>query len=150
EVTQEENDQGQLKAMMGAAQATLKKIGYARRMGTALADAGYGCERNLEWAADGRGKTDYLIATLKDWKQRKALRNEPVPVGRTPGGMNVRERMERKLRTQRGRRLYKRRGCTVEPTFGQVKTVQGFEGFSRRGMGRRKASGKSSERRTTS
>ncbi|MGH7441962.1 MAG: transposase, partial [bacterium] len=74
EVTQEENDQGQLKPMMAAAQATLKKIGYAQRMGTALADAGYGCERNLEWAADGRRKTDYLIATLKDWKQRKALR----------------------------------------------------------------------------
>ncbi|MGH9447917.1 MAG: transposase, partial [Terriglobia bacterium] len=112
EVTQEENDQGQLKAMMGAAQATLKKIGYARRMGTALADAGYGCERNLEWAADGHGKTDYLIATLKDWKQRKALRNEPAPVGRIPRGMNVRDRMERKLRTHRGRRLYKKRGCT--------------------------------------
>ncbi|MGH7442431.1 MAG: transposase, partial [bacterium] len=103
-------------------------------MGTALADAGYGCGRNLEWAADGRRKADYLIETWKDWKQRKALRNEPAPVGRIPRGMKVRERMDRKLRTQRGRRLYKRRGCTVEPTFGQVKTAQGFEGYSRRGM----------------
>jgi transposase len=134
EVTQEENDQGQLKPMMGAATATLAKIGIKRTMGTALADAGYGCEKNLHWATDGRKTTDFLIATLKDWKQRKALRDEPTPVGRCPQGMNARDRMERKLRTRRGRRLYKKRACTVEPTFGQVKTVQGFEGFSRRGM----------------
>ncbi len=42
--------------------------------------------------------------------------------------------MERKLLTQRGRALYKRRGVLVEPVFGQVKEGQDFRHFMRRGL----------------
>ena len=41
--------------------------------------------------------------------------------------------MERALLTKRGRRLYKLRGQTVEPVFGQIKTVRGCDRFMRRG-----------------
>ena len=76
-----------------------------------------------------------LIATTKDWKQRKLLREKGCPRGRIPKGLSPRDRMERKLLTKRGRALYKMRGMLVEPVFGQVKEGQGFRRFMRRGLG---------------
>ena len=74
-----------------------------------------------------------LIATSKDWKQRQALREQPPPRGRCPKGLTARDRMERTLLTTRGRRLYKKRGQTVEPVFGQIKSTRGCDRFMRRG-----------------
>lgn len=41
--------------------------------------------------------------------------------------------MEQTLLTTRGRRLYKQRGQTVEPVFGQIKSVWGCDRLMRRG-----------------
>jgi transposase len=71
-VTQEENDIRQLHPMLERAQANLKAIAYPQTVGTALADAGYCSEANLR-AADPAGPA-LLVATNKDWKHRKALR----------------------------------------------------------------------------
>ena len=131
EVTQEENDIKQLHPMLERAQANLKAIAYPQAVGTALADAGYCSEANLR-EADPDGPA-LLIATNKDWKQRKALREQPPPRGRYPKGLTARDRMERTLLTTRGRRLYKQRGQTVEPVFGQIKSARGCDGFMRRG-----------------
>ena len=131
EVTQEENDMKQLHPMLKRAQANLKAIAYLQAVGTALADAGYCSEANLV-AADPAGPA-LLMAPNKDWKQRKALREQPPPRGRSPKGLTGRDRMERMLLTTRGRRLYKKRGQTVEPVFGQIKSARGCDGFMRRG-----------------
>ncbi|WP_290898173.1 transposase [Hoeflea sp.] len=69
----------------------------------------------------------------EDWKQRKAMRDAPPPRGRMPGNLSTRERMDRKLLTRRGRTLYRLRGQTVEPVFGQMKEIQGADGFMMRG-----------------
>jgi hypothetical protein len=132
DVTQEENDQNQLKPMMGLMKENLEAVGLSAKVGVALADAGYGREENLEWA-EGQDE-DYLIATQKDWKQKKAMRELPTPRGRMPKGMTSRERMERKLMTHRGRKLYKLRSCAVEPVYGQVKYDRGCDKFQRRGV----------------
>ena len=79
---------------------------------------------------------ELFIATQKDRRQRAALREAPPPRGRMPKGMTARERMERKLRTKRGRRLYRQRGSSVEPVFGQMKECQGAGRFSMRGLER--------------
>jgi DDE family transposase len=42
--------------------------------------------------------------------------------------------MDRKLRTKRGRALYRLRGQTVEPVFGQVKEQQSADRFMMRGI----------------
>jgi len=131
EVTQEENDIKQLHPMLERAQANLKAIAYPHAVGMALADAGYCSEANL-MAADPAGPA-LLVATNKDWKQRKALREQPPPRGRAPKGLTARDRMERTLLTKRGRRLYKKRGQTVEPVFGQIKSARGCDGCMRRG-----------------
>lgn len=131
EVTQEANDIKQLHPMLERAQANLKAIAHRQAVGTALADAGYCSEANL-LAADPAGPA-LLMATNKDWQQRKALREQPGPRGRIPMRLSPRERMERVLLTKRGRRLYKKRGQTVEPVFGQIKSTRGCDGFMRRG-----------------
>jgi hypothetical protein len=131
EVTQEENDIKQLYPMLERAQANLKAIAYPHAVGTALADAGYCSEATL-LAADPAGP-ELLMATNKDWKQRKALREQPPQRGRAPKGLTARDRMERMLLTKRGRRLYKKRGQTVEPVFGQIKSARGCDGLMRRG-----------------
>jgi len=77
---------------------------------------------------------ELLVATTKDWKQRKAVRERGCPRGRIPKDLGLRERMERKLLTKRGRTLYKKRGVLVEPVFGQMKEGQGFRRFKRRGL----------------
>jgi hypothetical protein len=75
-----------------------------------------------------------LIATTKDWKQRKAMRERGAPRGRIPKGLSERELMERKLLTKRGQALYKKRGQTVEPVFGQIKDGRRADRFMRRGL----------------
>ena len=61
----------------------------------------------------------------------KVKTNASLSANRT---LNQTELMERKLLTDRGRRLYKIRGQTVEPVFGQIKDVRGFDRFMRRGF----------------
>jgi hypothetical protein len=132
EVTQECNDVGQLHPMLEKIEENLAAVGAPEAMEAALADAGYWSDSNMSGAkADG---PELLIATNKDWKQRKAMREAPAPRGRIPAAMTARERMERKLLTTRGRALYKLRGRTIEPTFGQIKDGRRCHGFSRRGV----------------
>jgi len=42
--------------------------------------------------------------------------------------------MQRKRQTKRGRKIYKRRKAIVEPVFGWIKSVLGFQAFSMRGL----------------
>jgi hypothetical protein len=55
-----------------------------------------------------------LIATQKDHNQRTARREAAPPRGRMRKSMTARERMQRKLRTNRGCALYRQRGASVE------------------------------------
>jgi len=132
-VTQEANDVQELKPMLETLERTLEAAGIEERPRTVLADAGYWSEANVTACCHPEG-TQWLIATTKGWKQRKALRERGCPRGRIPKRLSLRERMERKLLTQRGRALYKVRGVLVEPVLGQVKEGQSFRRFMRRGL----------------
>jgi hypothetical protein len=133
EVTQEANDVRQFHPMMSSIRETASAAGIKERAGVCIADAGYWSEENAR--EDGRVKTEFLIATRKDWKQRKALRDLPSPRGRIPKAATSQERMERKLRTKRGSHLYRKRSQTVEPVFGQIKDTRGIDRFLLRGLG---------------
>ena len=54
--------------------------------------------------------------------------------GRIPKGLSLKERMQRKLLTKRGKGLYKKRGQIVEAVFGQIKGCRGIVKFMRRGL----------------
>ncbi|MBF0192833.1 MAG: transposase [Magnetococcales bacterium] len=118
--------------MLALAWANLDLVEEAEpELGVALADAGYWSEGNDRLATVD---CELLIATRKDWKQRQAIRDQSAPRGRIPKGLSARERMERKLLTKRGKALYKKRGQTVEPVFGQMKGTQGADEFRMRGL----------------
>jgi transposase len=133
EVTQEANDKKQLQPMIEKTAENIEAAGVDRKVGAALADAGYWSDANVE-AVEGRGGPEPFVATTKDWKRRKALRERAPPRGRIPRGLSCRERMERKLATKRGRAAYKKRSQTVEPVFGQVKYARGIDRFLLRGL----------------
>jgi len=130
-LTAEANDQKQLHPMLNQAAANLDAVGVDEKIGAGLADAGYCSEKNLTSGSDDG--PELLVNTTKDWKRRKALREEPPPRGRIPKGLTATQRMERKLRTKRGAALYRKRAQTVEPVFGQVKDARRLDRFCRRG-----------------
>ena len=72
-----------------------------------------------------------LIATRQ---QRHGNRVPDAPRGRPPASLTIRERMHRRLRTHRGRRLYARRKAIVAPVFGLIKRARGFRQFLLRGL----------------
>ena len=124
DLTQEENDVRQLGPLLKKCEEQA-----GRRPDELLADAGYWSEENAKL---GREETELFVATTKDWKQRKAMREAPPPRGRIPNGLSARERMERKLLTKRGREAYKQRGSTIEAVFGQM-VMRGLVRFLLRG-----------------
>jgi len=132
EVTQQQNDVRQLHPMLERTNEELTAAGVAEKVGVVLADAGYYSEENV-LTADPSGP-ELLLATIKDHKQRQAMKDKVCPRGRIPNGMSVKERMERKLLTKRGKALYKLRSQTVEPVFGQIKGCRGSGTFMRRGV----------------
>ncbi len=132
DVTTQANDVRQLTGMLDQAQANVEALlGEEAVLGVAVADAGYWSEANADSQTE---ECELFIATQKDHKQRAALREAPAPRGRIPKSMTVRERMDRKLRTKRGRALYRQRGASVEPVFGQMKDHQDAGRFSMRGL----------------
>jgi DDE family transposase len=128
-VTQEHNDVNQLQPMIDAVASELAAAGIDAQVGIVLADAGYWSDDNA--TVEG---PDRLIATTKDWKQRRAARQLGTTVGPPPEGASPLEAMEHRLRTPEGAAAYALRSCTVEPVFGQAKENRGIRRFMRRGL----------------
>jgi Transposase domain (DUF772)/Transposase DDE domain len=128
---QSTNDQACFVPMMHAAQQAANQLHALtdnddHLIGTVLADAGYAADANL--TAPG---PDRLIALGKGRDQSKAAAHEPAH-GLPPPHPTARQAMQHRLRTDIGRALYKRRGATVEPAIGTLKSTLGR--FSRRGL----------------
>ncbi|MEI6309775.1 MAG: transposase [bacterium] len=133
-LTQERNDWHQLPLMVRKAEENLCAARITRPIGTILADAGYLIPEPGELERAGCHSSPHLlIATKKDWEQRKACQEMPPPRGRIPKDFTPRQRMERKLRTKEGKRLYRSRSQMVEPVFGQIKGARHFDRLLLRG-----------------
>jgi hypothetical protein len=132
-LTQEENDLHQLEPMIEETKKTIDEAGIDKPLGALGADAGYWRD-DLDVPGIEEEGPELTIATKKDWKQRKACEEQEPPRGRIPKNATPRQRMDRRLRTKKGRETYKLRGRTIEPVFGQIKKIFGFIGFMRRGV----------------
>jgi transposase len=124
DVTAQPADACHLVPMVTAIQQTT-----GRRPRRLTADAGYFSEANIT-AKSVRG-IDLYIAVRKD-KHTQAP--EPAARGRIPQHSSLKERMQRKLRTQAGRNVYSRRKAIVEPVLGHIKAARGFDRFRLRGV----------------
>lgn len=132
DVTNEANDQNQLVPMTLAAKANIAAIDETQEIKISLDDAGYCSEKNLT-APELEG-IELFVATRNERKASREDRGRPAPRGRIPRSATVRQRMDRKMRTKRGRAIYRMRSMTVEPVFGQIKEGMGIDGFARRGI----------------
>lgn len=87
-VSKKANGVHRLGPMVGKAMAEAVTGEEDVRIGTALMGAGYWPENNVAMETADR---EYLIATTRDWKQRKAMRDAPPPRGRTPARLPGRQ-----------------------------------------------------------
>ena len=124
-VTQECNDKQQVEPMVERMKANLDGLS-PRRM---TLDNGYYSDDNAEFLKEVG--IDAYIAT---GRLQHGEAPPPAPRGRIPKGLTVKERMARKLRTVRGRRIYAERKEIAEPVVGQVKEARGFRRFLLRGL----------------
>jgi hypothetical protein len=94
-----------------------------------LADAGYWSESNV-WKLRKKDIDPYIPPE----RIKHGDATLPAPRGRKPRQMSMKARMQRKLRTIRGRAIYASRKILPEPVFGQIKQARGFRQFLRRGL----------------
>ena len=123
-VTQETNDKQQVKPVI---EDVKERTGQTPEK--ASLDAGYYSDENVAYLESE--KIDGYIAT---GRQKHGDKIPPAPRGRIPKDATTKEKMARKLRTQKGRATYSKRKQIVEPVFGQIKEPRGFRRFSLRGL----------------
>ena len=123
-VTQQTTDHHQLEPMLKAIQENTGE--KPKKMSL---DAGYFSEDNVKILEDK--KIDGYIATGKEKHSRKS---GPCPRGRPPKDLTIKEQMERKLLTKKGKQEYSKRKEIAEAPFGQIKQGRGFRQFLLRGL----------------
>lgn len=99
-----------------------------------LADNGFFSEEAVKEAESG-GVTTVYAPGGKQSHGRKVSdlekKDDPPP---PPEGAPLKEIMEHRLKTRKGKELYKLRKQTVEPAFGDIKHNMGFRQFLLRGL----------------
>jgi transposase/IS5 family transposase len=118
DVTQKASDVEALVPMLDQVEANT-----GTRPDKALADAGYRSESNLQELE--KRKVEGFVA----FGREKSGTPKPVDPELKATG-----RMARKMKTQRGRRQYRKRKYLAEPPFAWIKSVMGFRRFSLRGV----------------
>ena len=128
-VTQAANDKEQLAPLLEAVEQQ-----SGQRPEEVLADSGYCSENNLESLEAPEKPEQKIEAYIATKKQKHGQRAAPAPRGRTPRAATRVERMQRKLRTKAGAKIYAQRKAIVEPIFGQIKQARGIRQFLLRGF----------------
>jgi len=133
-VTQNANDKGELEHIVGSVTEEVRKVK------TASADSGFYSEEAVKAVEkkDGKGnqagpEVYCAVEKTKHGRSVEDLKKKP-PMGRPPDNMTHKEKMKRKLKTKKGKNIYKKRKETVEPVFGIIKSVMGFRQFMLRGL----------------
>ena len=123
EVTQAANDKEQLEPMVAAVAANTGAVPE-----TLTADAGYYSEANVR-VCETRGIDGYIaVGRIKHGEAPPLVADDALP------DLPMKERMRRKLLTERGREVYAKRKAVAEPVFGQIKQARGLRRFLLRGL----------------
>ena len=136
DVTDQANDVRQLKPMLDQTIANMNAVGITENIDSFVADAGYFSETNVNALEQHDRVEEAYIATAR---LKHNERVPPVPKGRIPVGLSIKEKMARKLRTKKGKAEYARRKGIAEPPFGQIKHCRGFRQFLLRSLEKMKA-----------
>lgn len=128
QVTSAANDKEQVAPMVEKVRALPEGMNQPEAI---LIDSGYFSEKNV--AICEAAQITPLIAVGREehhpgWRERFT---EPEPLAADATSV---EKMKHTLKTKAGRALYALRKQTVEPVFGIIKTVMGFQQFLLRGL----------------
>ena len=107
----------------------MARAGVREKIGAFDADTGYFSEENVSYL-EGEEIDAYLSTERLKHHEKIPL----VPRGSIPKDLTPKQRMARKLRTEKGRETYAERKGMIEPIFGRTHHVRGFRQFPMRGM----------------
>jgi len=133
-VTQNVND----KKEMGLAVASVDE--EVREINTICVDTGFYSEEAVAAVEkineEGEREGPEVFCAVEKGHHGKTVEDlkNKGPKGRPPKNMSAKEKMARKLKTKRGKGIYKKRKETVETVFGIIKSVMGFRQFMLRGI----------------
>jgi len=128
ELTQQANDLQQLAPMLTAVHATLAAAGIDDRVQRLAADSGYWSIANVSAIPEA---PELLIPPARHGRHGKPRKDGKPSESKSD---TLRAAMRAKLDSAHGKAGYAQRSRTIEPVFGQVKTVQGGGRFMRRGL----------------
>jgi hypothetical protein len=128
ELTQQANDLQQLAPMLAAVHATLAAAGIDDRVQRLAADSGYWSIANVSAIPDA---PELLIPPARHGRHGKPRKDGKPSESKSD---ILRAAMRARLDSAEGRAGYAQRSRTIEPVFGQVKTIQGGRRFMRRGL----------------
>ena len=133
-VTQHANDKKELSPVVGSVSEEVRKVT------TVSADSGFYSDDAIQSVErkenEGNQAGPEVYCAVEKGKHGRSvddLKKKP-PMGRPPTNMSPKEKMSRKLKTKKGKTIYKKRQETVEPVFGIIKNVLGFRQFTLRGI----------------
>lgn len=127
-VSQNPNDKQEVAPALENLDAMADVVGKPEAL---ITDNGYFSADNVD-ACHAHGVEPYIAAGRDAHYPPLAERlSEPAPVAEDASAV---DRMKHRLRTPEGRAVYATRKCTVEPTFGIIKSVLGFRQFLLRGL----------------
>jgi len=127
-VSQNPNDKQEVTPALENLAAAADVVGQPEAL---ITDTGYFSAANVD-ACHAHGVEPYIAAGRgAHYPPLEDRLIEPPPV---PQDASAVDRMKHRLRTPEGRAIYATRKCTVEPTFGIIKSVLGFRQFLLRGL----------------
>jgi len=127
-VSQNPNDKQEVEPALDNLDAVVPVIGKAEAL---IGDNGFFSADNVV-ACHAHQVEPYLAAGRDAHYPVLAERlTQPLPLAADASAV---DRMKHRLRTPEGREIYASRKCTVEPTFGIIKSVLGFRQFLLRGL----------------
>jgi transposase len=137
-VTDAVNDKEQAVPLAQAALENLRQAGIELPTGPtgevkkipATLDTGYYSAQAAE-GMEEQGFDPYMATGRQKHNQGQAQETKPQAV---PAEATAKEKMQAKVRTPEGQKLYAQRKTIVEPVFGQIKGARGCRRFSLRGL----------------
>jgi len=128
-ITQAPNDKREVAPALEKLTTLPERIGQPTAI---LADSGFCSEKNVE-LCDGKGVTPYFAQGRQ--KHNPPLLERFGPDPKPPDeAASALGKMQHRMRTRDGKKLYAQRKCTVETVIGIIKHVLAFRAFSMRGL----------------
>ena len=133
-VTQNANDKKELEQVVSSVDEEVREVD------TVSADTGFYSEGAVAAVEkkneEGEREGPEVYCAVEKGHHGKTVEDltDKGPRGRLPANLSSKEKMARKLKTKKGKNIYKKRKETVEPVFGIIKSVMGFRQFMLRGI----------------